>query len=236
MNHTKKMILVPHDSVARLHDTPTSSPQTQMSSLDTEMSYIMRKQYADDSEKWKKYNEVLQRYLFFANESRKPLEISLSVPEGKKQTESSLRQQVMSVVPKTYKAQALRIFDYLSQHGSTVTWDSTGAVTLNGAPVPHSNILELISDLTRFRRHFEPIGVTTFTQALAQMNIPLDLIGNDRRRAAILQAKQTGSGVKYRGVMPLQNHVSKDRVTKKSKRVAANKMLKQKVRHMWRSW
>jgi hypothetical protein len=219
MNHTKKMILVPQESVARLHDTPTSSPQIQMSALDTEMSYIMRKQYADDSEKWKKYNEALQRYLYFANESRKPLEISLALPDEKKETESPIRQQLELVMPKTYRAQALRIFDYLKD--SKVTWDSSGTVTINGQGIPHSNIIELISDLTRSRRHFEPTGVTPFIQALAHMNFPLDLIGNEKRRATVRQAKQTGSGIT---VLP-SGRVSKGR---------KNKIMKRK--HVWKSW
>ncbi|KAK3924584.1 ATP-dependent Clp protease adapter protein ClpS 2 [Frankliniella fusca] len=73
MNHVKKMILVPHESVARLHDPTPSTTETQLSALDNEMELIMRKKYADDSLKWKLYNEALQRYLHFNNERKKPV-------------------------------------------------------------------------------------------------------------------------------------------------------------------
>ncbi|KAK3933132.1 LOW QUALITY PROTEIN: Putative uncharacterized transposon-derived protein [Frankliniella fusca] len=77
MNHVKKMILVPHESVARLNDSTPPTSETQVSALDNEMELIMRKKYADDSLKWKLYNEALQRYLHFKNESKKPLQISV---------------------------------------------------------------------------------------------------------------------------------------------------------------
>ena len=110
MNHVKKMILVPHDTVARMHDTTAPTPQTQMSSLDTEMSYILRKQYADDSEKWKKYNETLQRYLHFANENRKPLAIELKLDDEKTEEthqNAVVRRQLFTVTLKTYRDQTL---------------------------------------------------------------------------------------------------------------------------------
>jgi hypothetical protein len=190
MKHVKKMILVPHDTVARLHDTPTATPQTQMSSLDTTMTQIMRQQYADDSEKWKKYNEALQRYLHFAGETRKPLTLELSTEQS---SSSAVREQLYSVMPKKYKEQAVKIYDYLAN--SPLTWDTTGAVSVDGTLIPQSNIIDLISDLTRSRKHFIPHGSTQFIQALGRINIPLDLIGNEHHRTAILKAKQTGGGI-----------------------------------------
>ncbi|KAK3929353.1 Putative uncharacterized transposon-derived protein [Frankliniella fusca] len=75
------MILVPHESVARLHDPTPSTTETQLSALDNEMELIMRKKYADDSLKWKLYNEALQRYLHFNNERKKPaVLINLNMP------------------------------------------------------------------------------------------------------------------------------------------------------------
>ena len=202
MNHVKKMILVPHDSVARMHDTVAPTPQSQMSSLDTEMNYIMRKQYADDSEKWKKYNETLQRYLHFAKESRKPITFEIESKTDEKsegnQTNSAMRQQLMAAMPKTYKDHAVKIYDYLVRDGSPVTWDSTGQVSIQGNLIRQSNIIDLISDLTRSRKSFVPVGVDKFVDVLAQMNIPLDFIGNEHRRTAVLRAKQprqTGSGI-----------------------------------------
>lgn len=227
------MVLVPHDSVARLHDPPTSSPQIKMSALDSEMSHILQKQYVDDSEKWKKYNETLQRYLHFVKEGQKPVSIEIaSVPEkegvGNESLPSSgVRHQVASVIPKTYKDQALKIFDYLSVVGSPITWDSQGVVSVKGAHVAHSNIVDLISDLTRHRKNFEPVGVTKFVEGLAELNIPLELVGNDKRRTAVLQAKQRGRGLEEPPPPPLSE-------TKRAlPPVVKRSAIKQ---HVWKSW
>ena len=88
----------------------------------------------------------------------------------------------------------LKIYNYLSSDSSTVKWDSSGTVSINGSRIPSSNIIDLISDLARSRKNFEPHGVDKFVQAVARMNIPLDLVTNERRRNTILRFKQTGSG------------------------------------------
>lgn len=231
MNHVKKMILVPHESVARLNDPTPSISRTQMSALDTEMNYILRKQYADDSEKWKRYNQVLQRFLYFSKESQKPVSLEISsVSENTEKVDSdqfsNIRHQITQVLPQTYKVQAVKIHDYLSVSGSPVTWDANGVVSLKGNPVPHSNIIDLISDLTRFRKNFEPTGVTQFTNALAQLNIPLDLIGNEKRRTAILHAKHSNSGLNIpESVGPEPRKIEKGI----SKRPSVKK-------DAWRSW
>ena len=171
MNHVKKMILVPHESVARLNDPTPSTSHTQMSALDTEMNYILRKQYADDSEKWKKYNEALQRFLYFSKESHKPVSIEIQPVSDEKNTadstaDSVIRQRLASVLPRTYKDQAVKIHDYLAADGTPITWDSNGVISIKGTTIPHSNIIDLISDLTRNRKNFEPQGMSQFIQTL----------------------------------------------------------------------
>jgi len=235
MNHVKKMILVPHDSVARMNDPSPSVSHTQMSTLDTEMNYILRKQYADDSEKWKKYNEALQRFLHFSKESNKPISLEIaSLLDDKEEKEnpnptSAVRQQLASVLPKTYKDQALKIHDYLSVSGSPITWDANGVVSLKGTPVPHSNIIDLISDLTRYRNNFDPHGVTHFIQTLAKLNIPLDLIGNEKRRTAILQAKQSG------GSLVTVSEPSFKKV-KSDPKITRTKKVHPVKKHAWKTW
>ena len=237
MNHVKKLVLVPHETVARLHDTPTSSPQTQMNSLDTEMNYILRQQYADDSEKWKKYNETLQRYLHFAKEGRKPFSIEIGTTvEDKKSTTtmptSQTREQLAALLPKTYKEQALKIHDYLSTEGSPITWDSSGLVSISGTSLPQSNIIDLIADLTRSRKNFEPQGMSAFIKTLASLNIPLELVRNDKHRTAILQAKQSGAGI-----TPLTHTPStKTQHTSKTRKQNTKKPLVVPKKNAWKTW
>ncbi|KAK3929580.1 Histone transcription regulator 3-like protein [Frankliniella fusca] len=223
------MILVPHESVAKLNDPTPSTTETQLSALDNEMELIMRKKYADDSLKWKLYNEALQRYLHFNNERKKPVRISVEDFSLDDTGDTALiRQQLAAAMPKTYKAAALRLYDYLSTTGSRVTWDSSGLVCLEGTPVTNSNIIDLISDLTRSRKNFEPVGVLNFIKTLSTLNIPLELIPNEKRRVAIIQARnQDGGGT----VVPIRR--VRKRVTE-IKRVTKGRVTKPK--HAWQSW
>ena len=198
------MILVPHESVARLNNPSPSTSHTQMNALDEEMGTILQNNsFTHDSEKWKKYNEVLQRYLYFANEARKPISLEIKSVSDHNDPRVTLRQDLVSVIPKSYQEQAVKIHDYLSSDDSPLTWDTAGTVSIQGTPLPKSNIIDLISDLTRFRKHFEPEGVSKFIQTLAKMNIPLDLVGNEKRRTAILRARQSGAG----GILELRSRV-----------------------------
>ena len=45
----------------------------------------------------------------------------------------------------------------------------------------HSNIADLINNQMRSRKTFNPRGWLPFTEALKEMNVPNDLIGNPRR-------------------------------------------------------
>lgn len=231
MNNVKKMILVPQDSLGRMHETPSLTPQKQMNALDTEMGTILNQTYASDSEKWKLYSDALQRYLHFAGEARKPLTIEIeSKPEdGDGTRDAAVRAQLAAAIPKTYKSQALRIYDYLSQSHSTVTWDSSGTISIDSTSVPHSNIIDSISDLTRARKNFAPPGTDALCHALARMNVPLELLGNTARRQLIQKLKgQRGGGVV--AVSPPEPRTT--RVKAKPRKPAVKKIKK----YAWKQW
>lgn len=241
MNHVKKLLLVSPESVAKLNDATPSTAQTQTSSLDAEMDLILRKKYADDSEKWKHYNEALQRYLYFVNEKKRPVEISVADYTESKDTSELIRNQLETALPKTYKAAALRIFDYLKQSATQVTWDSQGIVSIDNQPIPNSNIIDLISDLTRQRKSFEPTGVSRFIKALSTANIPLELVSNSTRRQEISDARnQSGSGLTIISPPPVTHpkQIRKGRVAKRvppKKKGKVTKRVSQK-RNAWKTW
>lgn len=201
MEHCKKLVLVPHETLSRIHEKPVSyTESTAISELDSEMQKILS-QKAEDNEKWKMYNQTLQRYLHFVNEQRKPLEINLSLPD-KENTENwrrdvnnRLMAQLSSVIPKKYKQNASTLFDSLcSPEAQTLlNWDSTGALRIQNKPVPQSNIIELISDATRNRRFAQALGWKNFAAVLIRLHTPIDLIANKEYKNFILA--QRGSGI-----------------------------------------
>lgn len=206
MEHCKKLVLVPHETVSRLQEKTVARTGTNaIGELDTEMHKILL-QKAEDSEKWKMYNQTLQRYLHFANEQRKPLEIQLpsglgeSGISGTKTSVSSednarLLTQLVTAIPKRFKHNATALFESLSsQQASTqIVWDGNGTVSIQNTPLPQTNIVELISDAARNRKTAQAVGWKEFASVLKQLNTSIDLIPNTEYKEFI--RSQRGLGI-----------------------------------------
>ena len=202
MEHCKKLVLVPHETLSRLHDKPMSRTGSDvMGELDSDMHKILLKK-AEDSEKWKLYHQTLQRYLHFVNEQRKPLEISLpSINEDVKSDKTDnnnddrLQNQLISVIPKKFKNTAMTLFHTLAsqEDKSLLAWDSAGLVKIKDTPIPQSNIIDLISDAVRNRKTSQAAGWKSFASVLKQLHVPMDLISNTQYKQFI--RTQSGNGV-----------------------------------------
>ena len=83
-------------------------------------------------------------------------------------------------IPKTMKTRAQALLAHLKERGDVITWDDMGQVLLKGVLIPRSNISDLVSDAMRARKHFNPVGVREFYNVLNEINIPKDLVRNER--------------------------------------------------------
>ena len=90
-------------------------------------------------------------------------------------------EMIVRGIPKTMKTRAQALLERLKEREDVVTWDDMGQVLLNGVLIPKSNISDLISDAMRSRKHFNPVGVREFYKVLNEINIPKDLVRNERR-------------------------------------------------------
>ena len=97
------------------------------------------------------------------------------------QEDSLLAEMIVRGIPKTMKTRAQALLERLKEREDVVTWDDMGQVLLNGVLIPKSNISDLISDAMRPRKHFNPVGVREFYNVLNEINIPKDLVRNERR-------------------------------------------------------
>ena len=102
-------------------------------------------------------------------EEEEPQEDSLSV------------EMIVRGIPKTMKARAEALLAHLKERGDVITWDDMGQVLLDGVLIPKSNISDLVSDAMRSRKHFNPVGVREFYNVLNKINVPKDLVRNERR-------------------------------------------------------
>ena len=85
MNHTRRMILVPENTLERLQQRQQilTPPVTQtLKNLDSEMSDILSSKQLDDEAKATLYNQALQRYLTYYDQRKgQPLHVKLTTPK-----------------------------------------------------------------------------------------------------------------------------------------------------------
>ena len=86
-------------------------------------------------------------------------------------------------IPKNMKTRAQALLARLKEKEDVITWDERGQVILKGILIPKSNISDLVSDAMRSRKHFNPVGVQQFYDILHEINVPKDLVRNERRWA-----------------------------------------------------
>ena len=107
--------------------------------------------------------------IMYGGGEEEPREDSLSV------------EMIVRGIPKTMKTRAEALLAHLKERGDVITWDDMGQVLLDGVLIPKSNISDLVSDAMRSRKHFNPVGVREFYNVLNKINVPKDLVRNERR-------------------------------------------------------
>ena len=99
----------------------------------------------------------------------------------KEETDSLSVETIVRGIPKTMKSRAEALLAHLKERGDVITWDDMGQVLVDGVLIPKSNISDLVSDAMRPRKHFNPVGVREFYSVLSKINVPKDLVRNERR-------------------------------------------------------
>ena len=107
--------------------------------------------------------------MMYGGSEEEPQEDSLSV------------EMIVRGIPKTMKTRAEALLAHLKERGDVITWDDMGQVLLDGVLIPKSNISDLVSDAMRSLKHFNPVGVREFYNVLNKINVPKDLVRNERR-------------------------------------------------------
>ena len=164
--------------------------------LDDEMRNILERTDMDVREKVAFYNQVLGRYNDLDDRRRQePLRVAITKTAGvekeaaldKADDEATtspkrvpLESEIIDSVPKIMRKKARRLLDKI-RTGSGVEWNDRGQLLINNTVVPGSNIVDLVNDVLRKRRYFEPVGWQPFVRGLREMNVPMDLVGNPER-------------------------------------------------------
>ena len=206
------MVLVPENTLERLQQRQQilTPPVTQtLKNLDSEMGDILSSKQLDDEQKAKLYNQVLQRYLTYYDQRKgQPLHVKLTTSKqvetpnpdeesketSKESTEvetipSAVEEEVIESVPKLYKAAARQLLDKIKQNRDVLHWNEKGELKYENKPISGSHVVDLVNDILRHRKGFEPVGWSVFARGLARMNVPENLVHNPQRQSAIREFK-----------------------------------------------
>lgn len=165
MEFSKKFVLVPED---RVQDTE------HLSELDQRMKSILQSKDLSEDEKATLYLQVLQKYTYFSTEKKMEPEPELIPPDNisipVKSEKEDLEEKMMNTVPVRFKDTAKEIYQFLKDQ-QFFKWNSKGELIYKEEIVPGSNIVNLINDFLRNRKHI-PSGRTVFLKALNEVQLP----------------------------------------------------------------
>lgn len=198
MDHARKMVLVPEESIEKLKIATAAAPisdnsdkdvsisvqtsGTNLSRLDEEMVKLLNSQTLSDRDKWARYQQVQQRYLNYRNNP-----VGSSSSSGKKlsiEKEASRRgvsrETIILSVPQTFKKKTELLLQLLdSPHAEQrIAWDRRGEVTIDDKVLPRSNIIDLINDTIRLRKNIQSRGREYFSWFLRDIGVPAEIFGN----------------------------------------------------------
>ncbi|XP_023313451.1 uncharacterized protein LOC111693298 [Trichogramma pretiosum] len=155
MEHAKKLVLLPKESLDRLgcgsdvvivkQKKSAQTPGTPLERLDAEMNEILLAPCSDERAKWNRYNNVLQRYLQLKKTSQHIIEKKIKTEErtdeaddasdtGKDEASATSSAPIKSVdafivesVPAKYRHNAKNLVEWLRKDGS-VKWSENGSI------------------------------------------------------------------------------------------------------------
>lgn len=191
MEHAKKMVLLPTESVERIQQQyqlenklkSVQTPGTPISRLDAKMNDILYSNKDDEREKCLQYLQSLQRYLNLKEHDFKktqvPKEDKIKESKNVAEEDSLDVASIAETVPKKYRMNATLLAQRL-RDTNVVSWDKFGAVSIDGVQIRGGNIIDLINDTVRDRKREPPPGRRQFARALRQASIPQEFIGNKK--------------------------------------------------------
>ena len=191
MTNVRKMALVDPRLLETLRNPMQPSVDTTISDLDADMTSILDRTDIEVSDKVRLYNQALLRYNDMTKtRANKPTRVVVvreeKVVNGEDvEEENDCATEIIATMPKSLHMKARVLTARLKK---TVDWNDRGELLHEGVAIPGSNITDLVHDLVRRRKTFDPIGWRQLASQLRSSNIHMELVGNVARRRHI----QTG--------------------------------------------
>ena len=120
------------------------------------------------------YAQQLQRVNQLKNQVVRPEPSPVQMITHKEQTRtlesdtseqlSATDKQIIDSVPKTMQNLAKLLIQKLKDHSDVISWNDNGQLVLDGSTMPNSNIVDLVNDVMRKRKCFNPGHSSTFAK------------------------------------------------------------------------
>ena len=127
---------------------------------------------------------MLQRYLTYYDQRKgQPLHVKLTTPkpvetpkpEASEQSQehttevetipSAVEEEVIKSLPKLYKSGARQLFYKIKENRDVLHWNEKGELAYQNKPISGSHVVDLVNDISRHRKGFEPVGWSVFAGA-----------------------------------------------------------------------
>ena len=156
-----------------------------MDTLVKNMQTILEREDLSADERLKLYDQSFTRYLSVHDDYiPRPVTVALETVK-----QDLIDNEILESVPKTMKAKAQLLLKKLKS-SPDISWNEKGDLKYKGETVQGSNVVNLVNDVLRKRKYFNPQGWETFEEALREANVPQDLIGHEDRWRYISQTKR----------------------------------------------
>ena len=159
-----------------------------------EMNDWLEKDDVPEDTKATMYAQQLQRVKQLKNQVFRPEPLPVQMITHTEQTMTSesdsatpsqllnaTDKQIIDSVPKTMQNRAKLLIHKLKDHSDVISWNDNGQSVLEGSIIPNSNIVDLVNDVMRKRKGFNPEHSNTFAKALAKITVPEDYLRNPDR-------------------------------------------------------
>lgn len=168
---------------------PVDNRVRSMDTLDRNMKTLLESEEEPVDKRMKLHDQSLVRYMN-VHDNYKPIPTQTVPKDPVPATlpDDPLKEEVLSSVPKSMKNKADLLWRKM-KNSSEIDWNEKGELKYKGQTMKGTNVVDLVNDVLRKRKHFEPRGWQVFTEALKDANVPQELIGHEDRRQYMYRQK-----------------------------------------------
>lgn len=180
----KRMTLT-HTHLQRRPKPPVDPRVKAMDVLDSGMQTALENGELPVEKRMQQYDQALARYMNVYDQYRSPAAAMREPPPSTKElpvedTTDPIGKEVLDSVPASMRHRAEQLWQKMKS-SRLIDWNDKRELVYRGERIKGSNVVDLVNDVLRKRKSFNPQGWEAFGDALREENVPQNLIGHDAR-------------------------------------------------------